>query len=279
MARTLTNRAAAGAVPVEATASPAAGVARFGPASRRLLPPLLSLLLLVALWQAAATGAANPRLMPGPLAVVERLLAEAATGELPYHLGVTLARVAASLAVGMAAGKALGILRGRSRLADSLGHPWLVFFLNLPALVTIILAYIWIGLVESAAILAVALNKIPNVVVTVREGARALDRGLLEMAEVFGVPRRRRLVDVVLPQLYPYLLAAARSGLALIWKIVLVVELLGRSNGVGFQLGTYFQLFDVTAILAYAVAFILVVQVIEWGLVQPLERRLARWRR
>src|SRR3712207_7362256 len=54
------------------------------------------------------------------------------------------------------------------------------------------LAYIWIGLVETAAILAVALNKIPNVVVTVREGARALDPGLLEMAEVFRVPRRRR---------------------------------------------------------------------------------------
>jgi NitT/TauT family transport system permease protein len=179
----------------------------------------------------------------------------------------------------MTAGTALGIVMGRSRLADSLGQPWLVFFLNLPALVTIILAYIWIGLVESAAILAVALNKIPNVVVTVREGTRALDRGLLEMAEVFRVPRERRLRHVVLPQLYPYLLAAARSGLALIWKIVLVVELLGRSNGVGFQLGTYFQLFDVTAILAYAVAFILVVQVIEWGLLQPLERRSARWRR
>jgi NitT/TauT family transport system permease protein len=246
---------------------------------RALLPPLLSLAALALLWQLAASLAANPRLMPGPAAVAQRLWEEAAGGELLHHLGVTLARVAASFAIAMSAGTALGILMGRSRLADSLGQPWLVFFLNLPALVTIILAYIWIGLVESAAILAVALNKIPNVVVTVREGTRALDRGLLEMAEVFKVPRERRLRHVVLPQLYPYLLAAARSGLALIWKIVLVVELLGRSNGVGFQLGTYFQLFDVAAILAYAVAFILVVQVIEWGLLQPLERRLARWRR
>jgi NitT/TauT family transport system permease protein len=84
---------------------------------------------------------------------------------------------------------------------------------------------------------------------------------------------------VILPQLYPSLAAAARSGLALIWKIVLVVELLGRSNGVGFQLGVYFQLFDVTGILAYALSFIIVVQLIEWGLLQPLERRINRWRR
>ena len=63
--------------------------------------------------------------------------------------------------------------------------------------------------------------------------------------------------------------AAARSGLALIWKIVLVVELLGRSNGVGFQIEIYFQLFDVTMILAYTLAFILVVQTIEWAALQP----------
>ena len=61
--------------------------------------------------------------------------------------------------------------------------------------------------------------------------------------------------------------------------LVLVVELLGRSSGVGFQLGLYFQLFDVKSILAYALSFIAVVQAIEWGVIQPLERRANRWRR
>jgi NitT/TauT family transport system permease protein len=73
-------------------------------------------------------------------------------------------------------------------------------------------------------------------------------------------------------------MAAARSGLALIWKIVLVVELLGRSNGVGFQLGTFFQFFDITGILAYTFAFAAVVLVVEAILMRPLERRLTRWR-
>lgn len=246
---------------------------------RRVLIPILSLLALLSVWQVAAMLAGNPRLMPPPATVLAKILADSATGELPFNLAITLLRVTASFVIAMGLGVALGILMGRVRLADELGQPWLVFFLNLPALVTIILAYIWIGLVESAAILAVALNKIPNVVVTVREGARALDRGLLEMAQVFEVRRARVLRHVVLPQLYPYLAGAARSGLALIWKIVLVVELLGRSNGVGFQLGVYFQLFDVAGILAYALSFIIVVQVIEWGILQPIERRAGQWRR
>jgi len=235
--------------------------------------------MLLALWQFAASQAANPRLMPAPLTVFAVLVDETVEGELLYHMAVTLWRVTASFVLAMSIGIAVGFVMGRSQLIDRLGNPWLLFFLNLPALVIIILAYIWIGLVESAAVLAVALNKIPNVAVTIREGARALDTGLMEMAQAFRVPRLRTLRDVVLPQLYPYLAGAARSGLALIWKIVLVVELLGRSNGVGFQLGLYFQLFDVAGILAYALAFIAVVQLIEWGILQPLEHHLTQWRR
>jgi NitT/TauT family transport system permease protein len=167
---------------------------------------------------------------------------------------------------------------GRVRLADRLGDPWLIVLLNLPALVIIVLAYIWGGLTEAAAILAVAVNKLPNAIVTVREGARALDRGLDEMAQVFALPRWKALRHVVLPQLAPYLAAAARSGLSLVWKIVLVVELLGRPNGVGFEIGIAFQLFDVTRILAYALAFVAVILLVETVLVQPLERRASRWR-
>jgi NitT/TauT family transport system permease protein len=246
---------------------------------RRALIPVLSLTALLAIWQVAALLAANPRLLPAPAAVFQVLAQEAAQGDLFFHLGATLARVVASFTIAMFLGVVIGILMGRLRLVDELLSPWLVFFLNLPALVTIVLAYIWIGLVEAAAILAVAVNKIPNVVVTVREGARALDAALLEMGRVFRLSRGKQLAHIVLPQLYPYLAGAARSGLALIWKIVLVVELLGRSNGVGFEIGVRFQMFDVTGILAYALAFIAVVQLIEWGLLQPFERRLTRWRR
>ena len=125
---------------------------------------------------------------------------------------------------------------------------------------------------------AVALNKLPIATVTVREGARSLDRALDDMAQVFRMGAWTRMRHVVLPQLAPYLAAAARSGLSLVWKIVLIVELLGRPNGVGFEIGVAFQLFDVTRILAYALAFVAVMLAIETFLVQPLERHVSRWR-
>lgn len=237
----------------------------------------LSAVGLLILWQIAAMLMNNP-LLPSPVAVFAFIADEISNGELVQHLAVTLWRVAAAYTIAIVVGSAVGIAMGRSRVVDQVLDPWLIVLLNVPALVVIILAYIWAGLTEAAAIAAVAINKIPNVVVTLREGARALDENLSDMARAFRMSRADTLRHVTLPQLQPYFAAASRSGLALIWKIVLVVELLGRSNGVGFQLHLYFQLFDITGILGYTAAFVTLMIMIEYLLVQPLERRATRWR-
>jgi NitT/TauT family transport system permease protein len=241
-------------------------------------PYVVSIAALLLLWQVAA-DLIGDRTLPAPMAVVIVLERELENGVLIYHLAVTLARVAVSFVLALLIGSAIGIVMGRSTLLDRLGDSWLIVFLNLPALVTIVLCYVWFGLTEVAAILAVAINKIPNVVVTVREGTRALSRDLLEMAQVFQFGRWKTLRHVVLPALGPFIVAAARSGLAIVWKIVLVVELLGRSSGVGFQINLFFQLFDVAGILAYTIAFVAVIQLLELALLQPLERHASRWRR
>ncbi len=199
-------------------------------------------------------------------------------GSLLFDLGITLLRVVAAFVVAMAVGTAIGIAMGFNRQLDHLLDGWLILFLNIPALVTIILCLIWFGMNEFAAILAVALNKIPNVVVTVREGARAIDRDLLQVAQTFRVGRRKTFFTFFLPQLYPYLMAAGRSGIALIWKIVLVVELLGRPNGIGFHMNQFFYFYDIASLLAYTLAFVVVMLLVEMALVERLERRLMRWR-
>src|SRR5215813_12910440 len=218
---------------------------------------LVSIAALAAIWHLAAI-ALQSRVLPGPIEVTSTFLNELKAGALAWHLGATLARVAASFFLAVVIGTAIGLALGRLRWIDRFFDSWLILFLNLPVLVVIILCYVWFGLTEVAAITAVAINKIPNFAVTMREGT---------------------LRHVILPQLAPFFMAAVRSGLALVWKIVLVVELLGRSNGVGYQLNVAFQLFDVSLILAYAIAFILVVQMNEVGILQPLKVRAGRWRR
>ncbi len=221
---------------------------------------------------------APSNLLPAPLSVLSAMGAEARSGALFFNLATTLGRVAAAFTLAMVLGTALGVAMGRNNTIDRFCDPLLIVLLHLPALVLIVLAYIWLGLTELAAIVAVTLNKLPNTAVTLREGGRALDKSLEEMALVFDMPRGKKIRHVVLPQLVPYFAAAMRSGLSLVWKIVLVAEFLGRSNGVGFEIGVAFQLFDVTRLFAYALPFVGVMLAIEMVIVQPFERHVSRWR-
>ena len=200
------------------------------------------------------------------------------SGELTHHLGVTLLRLTVSFTISMFLGCAIGIALGLNEKLNAFFDNWLVIFLNVPALVTIILCYVWFGLTETAAILAVVLNKVPNVIVTLREGTRALDKELLNMAKCYNFSRPKTLRHVILPQLHPFLMSAIRSGLAMIWKIILMVELLGRSDGMGYQLHLFFQWFDIASILAYTVAFVGVIQILEFLVLKPLDNLALKWR-
>lgn len=238
----------------------------------------LSLMALLHVWIVAAYLSADPQVLPMPWALADPFWSEIKSGELPFHLMMTLQRLVWAFALAMGLGLVLGLVMGLYPAVNTWLDPWLVVFLNLPALVLIVLCYLWIGLNETAAITAVTLNKIPNVATIIREGARALNSDLKAMAQVYAMPRSVYLRHVILPQMAPYIAAASRSGLAVIWKIVLVVEFLGRSNGVGFQIHLYFQLFEVSYVLVYSLSFIAIMLFVEWSLIQPWERHVNRWR-
>ena len=111
---------------------------------------VLSFLALLVLWEIASLLVGSRRL-PSPLAVADILTTGIANGSIPYHTAVTLGRVVASFAVAMLIGTAVGIAMGRLPRLDRFFDGWLVVFLNIPALVTIVLCYIWFGFGEAAA--------------------------------------------------------------------------------------------------------------------------------
>jgi NitT/TauT family transport system permease protein len=105
---------------------------------------LLSVLVLFGLWEGLARLLANP-LLPSASTVVGVLGQEIIAGTLPRQIGITLMRVAAAFALAMVFGTALGLAMGRWRLLDQFFDTWLVALLNLPALVLIVLLYVWFG--------------------------------------------------------------------------------------------------------------------------------------
>ena len=247
-------------------------------ARNRLTDQLLAIAALMVVWWFISFVVSNP-LLPTPVDVLSSINTELNENRLISNVLATLQRVTVSFIFAMLLGGTLGILMGAVPRINRFLDPFLIILLNIPALVIIILLYIWFGLVEVAAVAAVIINKLPNVAVTIREGGRLFDSKLNEMANLYKFSFSQKIAHLWWPQIFPYFMVATRGGLALIWKIVLVVELLGRSDGVGFQLHLAFQMFDVSTILAYSLVFISIVQVIEWCILQPLDHKAQRWQR
>lgn len=118
-------------------------------------------------WQIIAEMA-HSRLLPTDTAVLETMVQQTLSGVLPWNLAITLGRVAAAFTISLLLGSALGIAMGRLRKFDLWLDNAVTALLNLPALVLIVLFYVWFGLNEPAAIAAVALNKLPTTVITMR---------------------------------------------------------------------------------------------------------------
>ena len=131
----------------------------------------------------------------------------------------------------------------------------------------------------AALIAAVVLNKMPIVIVNIREGTKSMEKNYFQIGKVYQLNNLIIWTKIILPQLYPYLMTSARTGLSLIWKIVLVFELLGRGNGIGFQLQVFFSFFDISGLLAYAIFFMSIILIIENFIMIPIEKKATHWRK
>ena len=249
-----------------------------GGIAARVGPPLLSILLIVGLWIVASAGIGTA-VVPSPLKVWSAFQAALADGYVWTDMGVTFGRLVAAFALAMlvatGAGLAIGTIGWVARLFD----PWVTIAAAVPSLLYIVTAYLWLGLNDTAAIVAAAMVVAPSATFNVIQGVRAIDPGLSEMARAFGVSKLSIDRRVLFPQVLPYLFAAARACLALTWKITIFVELMGRSSGVGYRIQYFYSLFNMERVLASALPFMLVMLLVELVVLRRLEQYLFRWRR
>ncbi|RIH89397.1 putative aliphatic sulfonates transport permease protein SsuC [Calidithermus terrae] len=248
-----------------------------GELSRSLGLRLLSLLSIVLVWL-LLSWLMGRTVVPGPLETVAFLAREHERGQLWLHIGITLWRVMVAFAITMALGVLIGVAVGASRTLDRLLEAWVVTGLAVPRILPLVVCYLLIGLNDTAAIVGLVIILVPQVVVQMREGIRAIDVKLVEMARALRRPRGQIWRQVVLPQLAPYLLGTARGALSLSWKMVVFAELLGRTSGVGYQINFYFQMFEMRGILAYGLAMTLVLAAVDLTML-ALGERAFRWRR
>ena len=150
--------------------------------------------------------------------------------------------------------------------------------LALPGPVTILFSTLWLGLGELATLVALTLAVTPFMVTFVYDGSRALDPGLFQMASVYRMGAVDRFRQVILPQLAPALLSAARFGFAMGWKLVVLVEALSAGSGIGERIEYFFSYNRPAAVIAWTLSFTVVMVLVEVLVFRTVSRRVFRWR-
>jgi len=188
-------------------------------------------------------------------------------------------RIVGAFVIALAISVVAGALLGRVRLAERLLGPWVTIGASVPSLVVIVVMYLAIGANDRAAMVGTALVVAPSMTFAVWDGMRAINPELQEMARVFAVPRFTIVRRVILPQTLPFIFTAARTGIALTWRIMIFVELIGRSSGVGYRIQYFYNIADMNRVIAAALPFVALMLAFEFGVLRPLERYVFRWRR
>lgn len=216
--------------------------------------------------------------LPTPAATYQAGVAALGSGEFYSDMLITLRRVLIAFVVAGTAGSLLGVLVGLSRKVEAAVLPVLAVALAIPDPVYIIFAILALGAGEGASVVALLLAIAPFVTNIVRASVDDRDVQLDEMVAVYGVSRGHFLRDVLLPQLVPAFKAAARTAFALSWKIVVVVEALSRPEGIGAAIYQSFRVLRMREMLALAILFTVLMEIIERVGLGSLERRQQPWR-
>lgn len=219
-----------------------------------------------------------PSFLPGPALVAQRITEIMVTGEFWTSMAATFRRVLVGFFGAILVAVPMGILMGTHRFAEDFFEVEVIVGVTIPGLMWAMISIMLLGIRELAAYFAVAIIVLPILAINLWEGMKDIDNDLNEMAIVFETSRVDRVTDVIIPQLLPYIFASARFGLGLCWKVVVVIEMLGFSSGVGYKVTQSFQLFDMPGVLAWTLSFTIVMLALEYGVLNHLEERWMGWR-
>lgn len=236
-----------------------------------------SLGFVLAVWALLAAWTPS-HIIPPPGAVLSQAWQVLSDGSFGFHMGQTLRRVLIGFGVAMLISLPLGIAMGSLRWIEKFFEIEIVIGLTVPGLMWALIALILFGLSEVSAYFAVAITILPMLVINVWHGMKAIDRDLIDMSNVFHASAWSKVVDVLVPQLLSHLFAATRYGLGLAWKVVVLVEMFGYGNGIGYQILQSYHLFALDRVLTWTITFTLLMLALEYGVISTLERRYTAWR-
>ena len=237
----------------------------------KLLRRLAVLAFWLTVWYFAAAAVGQELLLPGPLLVGQKLCALAGTKTFWFTLGKSILRVLTGIVSAVILGGLIGLVTYKSALARELLGPVMTLLKSTPVASFIILALVWLGR-SIVPVFIAGLMVLPVVWANTVAGLAGIDPQLLELAQVYRLPRVRILRRIVWPSVLPYLRSALRSALGLGWKAGIAAEVLTVPPfSIGKNIYEAKLYLETTELFAWTAAVVLLSFLIEHVLLNMLD--------
>ncbi len=243
----------------------------------RLRRTLITIGLILVIWEIVAQTSFPIYILPPPSKVVAALLENIADGTLWTHLQISLSRALVGYLLAIALAVPAGMLTGWWKIADHTLGSILELMRPVPALALIPLAIVWLGFGEESKYAVIAYAAFFSVYINTQAGVRNVDPLYIKVVRVYGNGTRDVLTKVVLYSMLPYVFTGLRYSAAVALILLVAVEMVGGQSGLGFFL-VQSQAFLQTADLFSAI-FVFGAMGFTVNLVLlAIERRVIRWR-
>lgn len=247
------------------------------------LPPVVALVLFVALWQAVwASAIVEEFKIPAPVSVWDSVANVAATGEVWSILWTSISRAFLGFLIALLIATPLGLLVAKVKVVRSAIGPLLSGLQSLPSVAWVPAAVLWFGLTDATIYFVVLAGSIPSIANGLVAGIDQIPPILPRVGRVLGARGLTNAWHILLPAALPGYLAGCKQGWAFSWRSLMAAEIIAAGPLLGIGLGAFLKegsdFNDISKVFA-AIVLILVVGIgIELLLFRPIERRVLRAR-
>ncbi|MGH8779394.1 ABC transporter permease [Paraburkholderia sp.] len=239
---------------------------------KRFTDMLLVAVVIVLCWQ-CLHWAVGDSAMGSPWSTVRTLVAMLGTAEFWQNVGETARALAYALVIALAGGVALGVVLGVNRMSGVVAEPILLNLYSLPKVTLYPLVLLVFGLGLSAKVAFGVMHGLIPILMFTMNAIRQMRPVYLRASKTMRLPFHRTVLYVVLPAIFPEIVAGLRLGFSLTLLGVLIGEMFASQRGLGYLLTSAMNLGDIRTIMAVAL-FLTVFALVCNGLLMMVDRRL-----
>jgi NitT/TauT family transport system permease protein len=243
--------------------------------AKRKLAAHMFVLIVLGAWALASLRLPG-YVLPSPSTVLHQTIDFITTRKLAVHIAASIFHVAAALVLGFLAGTAIAVAGHTLKVTQLLIGRIASFLNSFSSIGWALLAILWFGLNDLAVILVICIIILPVFIINMQAALDQVDRELVEMARSYTRRWSRGFVLIVLPSLYPFMLASIRLAFGIAWKVALTAELFGGNSGFGFVINMARQSINTPQIFAVIAIMIVISYVADHVIFAPLQRVLTK---